>query len=132
MNIFELIVFIVNIAIGLRLATALHGIGGYWLSIPGFALGAMIIPCFIISWQRYDKWAYPGGDHIPDCECGSSEFDFKQFGEEYRFVCKHCETQYKRRRNKTYTYINGNEVLYKQLVKHQGWVKPQQEDSKNI
>jgi len=125
MNLFELAIFIVSIVIGMNIARYAHGIAGYWLSVPAFIFGFLIVPGLFAAWQKYMSWAYPGGEHIPDCECGSHEYNFEQLDEEYRFVCRACERQYKRRRNKTYTYLDGQEVLYKELVKHQGWVKPQ-------
>ena len=124
MSLFELIVFIINIVIGVRVAEYCHGIAGFWLSIPGFILGFATLPAIIMAWRKYADWAYPEGNDMPDCECGSRIFDFKKIDKDYRLVCRNCKRQYKRHKDKTFAYAGREQQLYRVLVKYKGWTKP--------
>lgn len=101
MTLIELLVFILNIAIGVWLAIVLQPIGGLWLAFAGFVAGIMLIPGAIISYERYRKWAYCGDDLMPPCLCGSSEFRVEVVGDnDFHNVCQSCGNRYDNRRGK--------------------------------
>jgi hypothetical protein len=122
MNLFELLFFVVSIAIGICLARALYPIGGIWLSVPGFIAGALFIPSLFFAYLRYRRWAYLGDKWMPDCSCGSAEYKYERIEEQYRLICQQCGASYEKHGNKVSVIENGIRKPYKRLMKYQGWV----------
>ena len=123
MNFFELLVFLLNIAIGVIAATKAYAVGGFWLIIPAFIAGFSLIPALLVLLTAYDKWAYPDQDKWPDCTCGENKFQYEKVGNEHHCLCVACRQRYVRRRHKLYVYDVSIEKLYADLVRRKGWVR---------
>ena len=122
MTLFDLIFFVTMILIGVGLAKVLYPIGGFWLGIPGFVAGVLLIPSMFFAYNRYRRWAYLGDKWMPDCSCGSAKYKVEKVGEEYHHVCQGCRTSYEKCRDQVSVFENGVKKPYKRLVKHQGWI----------
>ena len=123
MNFFELLVFLLNIAIGAIAATKAYAVGGFWPIIPAFIAGFLLIPALLVLLTAYAKWAYPDEDKWPDCTCGENKFQYEKVDSEYHCLCIACRQRYARRRRKLYVYDGGIEKLYAELVRRKGWVR---------
>jgi hypothetical protein len=66
MNFFEMIAFVISIALGVVVATKGYALGGAWVAIPAFAAGFFVLPMLFILVTKYDEWAYPGAQFCPN------------------------------------------------------------------
>lgn len=116
------------LAIGGWIAGVLYPIGGFWLAIPGFIAGVLLMPGISIAHERYRKWIYCGDDFMPPCSCGSTEFKVEVVGDnDFHEVCQSCHKHYDRCRDKVYVIEDETRQPFKHLVKHRGWVEMEQE-----
>ena len=123
MNLFEMIVFLLNMAIGFVAAQQAYAFGGFWLVIPGFVLGFIFLPTILVLFSEYDKWAYPGREDLPACACGANEYRYEAIGTTYQLLCANCHKRYLRKPRQLSVYENGVEELYAELKRRKGWVR---------
>ena len=122
MTLFELIFFLINIALGTIAFKWLNNNYGLWLAVPGFFVGLLLIPGMYFAHRYYRKWAYLGDDFMPKCSCGSDNFRAEMVGNDFRSTCQTCRKQYTRQRDEVFIFENDQRKLYKRLVKHKGWI----------
>ena len=122
MTLIELVVFLLMLGIGGKVAAILLPIGGLWLAIAGFVAGTLFLPFLFFLHTEYRKWAYRGDKSMPDCSCGSSDYKYQMFGAEMRVVCQHCGAHYEKKRHEVSVFENDEKKPFKRLVKHQGWI----------
>ena len=123
MNLFQVLFFSICIGLGTLLSIAAYHIGGYWLGVPGFIIGYLILPLLAKLYDRHRKRLYPGEHNMPPCSCGSNEFKFKidqQDRNYYRF-CQKCGAKYKKNGHIIWLYENNEKRVYKRMVKFKGW-----------
>ncbi len=99
MTLIEMLLFIAMIALGVCLAKALYPIGEFWLAVPGFIVGMLLIPSLFFVHHRYRRWAYLGDKLMPDCSCGGEEYKYEKTEEEYHLLCQRCRTRYEKRKD---------------------------------
>jgi len=121
MSLIELIVFLTTIALGVLFARALYP-HGIVFAIVGFVCGFAIIPSIWIAHVRYRRWLYVGDKGMPDCVCGNSVFRVEKVGADFHLLCKKCSRRYQRIRRQVWVFDGDEKKLYRQLIKHRGWV----------
>ena len=122
MTLIEATFFAVMCVLGWAAARLVHPIGGFWLSIPGFFAGFLLIPGLGYAYGRYRKWLYRGDADMPACSCGSTKFKYEKVGDEYHLLCQGCKTRYEKRPYEVSVYEGATKKPYKRLVRHQGWI----------
>jgi hypothetical protein len=122
MTLIELIVFVVMISIGVTFSKCAYKVGGFWLAVPGFFLGCLLIPGSILGYERYRKWAYLGDKWMPPCSCGSEEYKPERRNDHFYTICRQCGAVYDKRKNQVFLVVDDQIKLYRTQVKHKGWV----------
>ena len=123
MTLIELTFFVVMILIGIGSSKIFYSLGGYWLGVPGFFFGVLIIPGIMFAHAKYRKWAYLGDKWMPDCKCGSAEFVYEMVAGRVQLFCKKCRTRYQKQKDQVFIFVNETRQPYAKLVKHQGWTR---------
>ena len=122
MTLIELLFFVVMISIGVTLAKWLYPVGGFWLAVPGFILGVLLIPALLLAHEKYRKWAYLGDKWMPPCTCGNEDYKVEKRNDDFYTVCQRCGAMYDKRKSQVFVVSDGQKKLHKTLVKHKGWI----------
>ena len=116
-----MLIFLSSIGIGTFAASVSYHIGGFWLGIPGFIIGFLLIPLLGALYGKYRKWAYPGEGAMQQCSCGGNKFKFDRHGGQSYRLCEKCGAKYKKMRHIIWIYENNEKRVYKRMIKFKGW-----------
>jgi len=122
LTLIELLAFFTMVGIGTLFAARLYPAGGWWLAVPGFVAGFLLLPGLLSGYIRYRKWAYCGDDLMPPCVCGAREFKAEIDSKNVYEVCLACGKRFEKNRDCVFLLANDIRKPYMKLVKYQGWI----------